>query len=73
MSATEFETLSPEAKKQQLELLDMSTKCTCGRSPTGFCEGWHGLTTEEYMVKMKEYKEQKAKEVINEAKAEENE
>jgi CDGSH-type Zn-finger protein len=51
----------------------MGTPCGCGRSPTGFCEGWHGLTTEEYMVKMKEYKEQKAKETINEAKAEENE
>jgi hypothetical protein len=72
VSATEFETLSPEAKKQQLELLDMSTKCTCGRSPTGLCEGWHGLTTEEYMVKMKEYKEQRAKEALNEAKSEEN-
>ena len=40
----------------------MATKCTCGRSPTGFCEGWHGLEKEEYMQKMREYKEQKAKE-----------
>jgi len=48
------------------------SKCTCGRSPTGQCEGWHGLSEEEYMVKMKEYKEQKAQEALNEAKAEEN-
>ena len=22
-------------------------KCGCGRSPTGKCIGWHGLTTEQ--------------------------
>lgn len=47
---------------------DMPTPCGCGRSPTGYCEGWHGLSTEEYMVKMKEYKEQKA---LEESTAEE--
>lgn len=30
-------------------------KCGCGRSPTGFCIGWHGLTKEEYDVKLIEY------------------
>ena len=29
--------------------------CSCGRSPTGKCIGWHKLTEEEYMVKFKEY------------------
>ena len=56
MSATEYETLSPELKKVQEEAME---KCTCGRSPTGFCAGWHGLSTQEYMAKMKEYKQQK--------------
>lgn len=32
-------------------------KCGCGRSPTGFCIGWHGLTKEEYDRKLMEYKQ----------------
>jgi len=26
-------------------------KCGCGRSPTGKCIGWHGLSEEEYQSK----------------------
>ena len=29
--------------------------CGCGRSPTGNCIGWHGLTTAEYESKLAEY------------------
>lgn len=29
--------------------------CGCGRSPTGDCIGWHGLTEDEYKVKLAEY------------------
>ena len=29
--------------------------CGCGRSPTGKCIGWHGLTESEYDVKLAEY------------------
>ena len=29
--------------------------CGCGRSPTGKCIGWHGLTETEYDVKLAEY------------------
>ena len=32
-------------------------KCTCDRSPTGQCIGWHSLTQEEYEVKKKEYED----------------
>ena len=32
-------------------------KCGCGRSPTGMCKGWHGLSDEEY-EKLKEYKDE---------------
>jgi len=32
--------------------------CSCGRSPTGKCIGWHNLTEEEYKEKLREYKEQ---------------
>lgn len=31
--------------------------CSCGRSPTGKCIGWHNLTEEEYKEKLREYKE----------------
>lgn len=33
-------------------------KCGCGRSPTGFCLGWHGLTKAEYESKLVEYNRQ---------------
>ena len=29
--------------------------CGCGRSPTGDCIGWHGLTEEDYRIKLAEY------------------
>ena len=32
-------------------------ECGCGRSPTGQCIGWHGLSEEEYQEKLKEYQE----------------
>tara|TARA_B100002019_G_C21061561_1_gene494342 strand:+ start:451 stop:555 length:105 start_codon:yes stop_codon:yes gene_type:complete len=30
----------------------------CGRSPTGMCKGWHGLTKEDYIAKKKQYEEE---------------
>jgi hypothetical protein len=30
-------------------------KCGCGRSPTGKCIGWHGLTENEYKEKLAQY------------------
>ena len=30
--------------------------CSCGRSPTGKCCGWHKFTEEEYMIKFKQFK-----------------
>jgi len=32
--------------------------CGCGRSPTGECIGWHGLTEEEYQVALEKYNSQ---------------
>lgn len=29
--------------------------CGCGRSPTGDCIGWHGLTEEQYQAKKAEW------------------
>jgi len=34
--------------------------CPCGRSPIGKCVGWHGLTEEQYQVKLAEWKEKNA-------------
>lgn len=31
--------------------------CGCGRSPTGDCIGWHGLTEEQFQKKLEEYKQ----------------
>jgi hypothetical protein len=33
------------------------SKCSCGRSPTGLCVGWHALTKEDYEKNKKEYEE----------------
>ena len=30
-------------------------KCGCGRSPTGKCIGWHGLTEEEFQDRLEKY------------------
>lgn len=45
--------------------------CGCGRSPTGKCIGWHGLTEEVYKQKLadwelEEYK-RKAQELWNDS------
>jgi hypothetical protein len=31
-------------------------RCGCGRSPTGKCCGWHGLTEEAYQAALNEYR-----------------
>ncbi len=35
--------------------------CGCGRSPTGDCIGWHGLSEQEFKEKLEEYKLQETK------------
>ena len=32
--------------------------CGCGRSPTGKCIGWHGLTEDEYHERLAEFNRQ---------------
>ena len=29
--------------------------CGCGRSPSGNCNGWHGLTEDQYQAALKEH------------------
>jgi len=35
--------------------------CGCGRSPTGKCCGWHGLTEEVYRERLAEYEAAQAR------------
>ena len=37
-------------------------ECSCGRSPTGNCVGWHALSEEDFQVKLKEQQEKEIKE-----------
>lgn len=32
--------------------------CGCGRSLTGFCNGWHGLTEEKYQAELAAIREE---------------
>jgi hypothetical protein len=45
--------------------------CGCGRSPTGKCIGWHGLTEDAYKEKLREYEleqyKKEAKELWNDS------
>jgi hypothetical protein len=36
--------------------------CGCGRSPTGKCIGWHGLTEEAFREKLAEYESKQLQE-----------
>jgi hypothetical protein len=37
------------------ENMDDIGKCGCGRSPTGKCIGWHGLSEAQFQTKLEEY------------------
>ena len=53
-----FETIFGKKKMQVRvkENADEVGKCGCGRSPTGKCIGWHGLSQEAFKEKLEEYK-----------------
>lgn len=36
------------------QIRDGGVKCGCGRSPSGFCNGWHGLSEDEYQKRLAE-------------------
>jgi hypothetical protein len=53
-----FETIFGK-KNMQVRVKEDADKigqCGCGRSPTGKCIGWHGLTEEAFKEKLQEYK-----------------
>ena len=46
-------------KDMQVRVQEDSSKvgqCGCGRSPTGKCIGWHGLTEDAFQARLAEYK-----------------
>ena len=43
--------MTPQVKENVEEV----GKCGCGRSPTGKCIGWHGLSEEEFQTKLAEF------------------
>ncbi|XOJ84577.1 hypothetical protein ABXT54_07005 [Methylophilaceae bacterium Uisw_099_01] len=38
--------------------------CGCGRSPNGKCLGWHDLSEEDYLEKLKKFKEEEEEDKI---------
>ena len=44
------ETMSPSVEQMK------KGTCGCGRSPTGNCIGWHGLTEDAFQARLAEYK-----------------
>jgi hypothetical protein len=44
--------------------------CGCGRSPTGYCVGWHNLPIPEYTEKLREWTAQNTtnSQLLNEGK-----
>ena len=42
-------------QKTTQESQNKPAKCGCGRSPHGYCIGWHGLTEDEFRQKLAEY------------------
>jgi hypothetical protein len=34
---------------------DTEIECSCGRSPTGICVGWHSLNNEDFKVELKNW------------------
>ena len=39
--------------------MTVKNNCSCGRSPTGKCIGWHALSEEEYQKKKENYETKK--------------
>lgn len=40
------------------QIKEGGVSCGCGRSPTGFCCGWHGLSEEQYEHQKRMYIEE---------------
>ena len=52
-----FQDLTNIIYKWETKLATEQGTCSCKRSPTGLCIGWHNLTEEEYKERKKKYEE----------------
>ena len=50
-----FQQISDIITKWEISMMEKEDKCTCGRSPTGSCIGWHKLTEEQYKKSLAHY------------------
>ena len=69
--ANSFELIFGKKDKMQVrvkENTDEIGKCGCGRSPTGYCIGWHGLTEDQFAERKELYETGKADLAGNEIK-----
>jgi hypothetical protein len=60
--ANNYDTIFRKKDDMQVRVQENSSKvgqCGCGRSPTGKCIGWHGLTEDAFKAKLQEYNAKK--------------
>ena len=50
-----YQQISDLITKWEIKLAKDEKACTCGRSPTGDCIGWHKLTEEQYKKSLEHY------------------
>lgn len=53
-----WDTIFKKDKEMQVKVTENKAeigKCGCGRSPTGKCIGWHGLSEEAFKTKLATY------------------
>jgi len=58
--ANSFERIFGKKDKMQVRVQEDESKvgqCGCGRSPTGKCIGWHGLSEAEFQKRLVEHQE----------------
>ena len=56
-----WDTIFSKGKEMQVRVQEDESKvgqCGCGRSPTGKCIGWHGLSEAEFQKRLLEHQEQ---------------
>jgi len=55
-----WDTIFSKGKEMQVRVQEDESKvgqCGCGRSPTGKCIGWHGLSEAEFQKRLLEHRE----------------
>ncbi len=44
-----------EEDKKEIKKQPLGKKCGCGRSPNGYCIGWHSLSVEDFEDRQEKY------------------